>query len=230
MVKKNIDAVDRHGRGRARGVCAADRRRTTQSIRWSTSSIDSYGTRLPHDDQIREEALGGEYTITSIHIRQPGAMKAAMDGRRRNRLHGRRRHDAALRGRRRLQELHPGQGQAGSHLVRLSDGILHACPLRRLTTTSASRISPASPFFQHHAGFMNWLNFQRMYKVSVYDFSKCNSTQRLSRCAAVGNDRWPVAIRRLALRCAVLERNRSAHGSQDRQSVPDESPSCRRQA
>ena len=53
-----------------------------KSIRWSTSSVDSYGYKVAASmTKIVEEALGGEYTVTvNPYPSTTGAMKAAMDG------------------------------------------------------------------------------------------------------------------------------------------------------
>ena len=53
-----------------------------KSIRWATSSVDSYGYKVAASMvKIVEEALGGEYTVT-VHPypSTTGDMKAAMDG------------------------------------------------------------------------------------------------------------------------------------------------------
>ena len=53
-----------------------------KSIRWSTSSVDSYGYKIAASMvKVAEEALGGQYTITvQPYPSTTGAMKAAMDG------------------------------------------------------------------------------------------------------------------------------------------------------
>ena len=53
-----------------------------KSIRWATSSVDSYGYKVAASMvKIAEEALGGQYTITvNPYPSTTGAMKATMDG------------------------------------------------------------------------------------------------------------------------------------------------------
>ena len=53
-----------------------------KSIRWATSSVDSYGYKVAASMvKIAEEALGGQYTITvNPYPSTTGAMKAVMDG------------------------------------------------------------------------------------------------------------------------------------------------------
>ncbi|MDP2707083.1 MAG: hypothetical protein Q8O70_06220, partial [Burkholderiales bacterium] len=63
----------------ASGPASAQER---NSIRWATSSVDSYGYKVAAAMvKIAEEALGGKYTITvNPYPSTTGAMKAAMDG------------------------------------------------------------------------------------------------------------------------------------------------------
>ena len=53
-----------------------------KSIRWATSSVDSYGYKVAASMvKIVEEALGGQYTVTVQPYASPTvAMKAVMDG------------------------------------------------------------------------------------------------------------------------------------------------------
>ncbi len=53
-----------------------------KSIRWATSSVDSYGYKVAASmTKMVEEALGGEYTVTvNPYPQTTGAGKAAMDG------------------------------------------------------------------------------------------------------------------------------------------------------
>ena len=53
-----------------------------KSIRWATSSVDSYGYKVAAAmGKVLEDALGGEYTVTvNPYPSTTGAMKAAMDG------------------------------------------------------------------------------------------------------------------------------------------------------
>ena len=98
-----------------------------KSIRWATSSVESYGYKVAAAMvKIGEEALGGEYTITvNPYPSTTGAMKATMDG------DGEIGYTADVgmtqiyAGRRRVQELQRQKGKAGARLVRLSDGVVH---------------------------------------------------------------------------------------------------------
>ena len=54
----------------------------SKSIRWATSSVDSYGYKVAASmTKMIEEALGGEYTVTvNPYPQTTSAGKAAMDG------------------------------------------------------------------------------------------------------------------------------------------------------
>ena len=53
-----------------------------KSLRWATSSVDSYGYKIAATmAEVTEKALGGEYTVTvNPYPSTTGAMKAVMDG------------------------------------------------------------------------------------------------------------------------------------------------------
>ncbi len=93
-----------------------------KSLRWATSSIDSYGYKVAASmTKMVEDALGGEYTVTvNPYPQTTSATKAAME-------------DAAeigytadigmtqlYAGEGGFKDYNAGQGQAGAHLVRLS--------------------------------------------------------------------------------------------------------------
>ena len=69
-----------------------------KSIRWSTSSINSYGYKVAATMvKIAEEALGGEYTVTVNPVSLNHRRDEGRDGWQwRDRLHGRRRHDRSF--------------------------------------------------------------------------------------------------------------------------------------
>ena len=145
-----------------------------KSIRWATSQrryLRLQGRRLDDEDGRRGARRRIHRHRQSLSVRPPRAMKAAMDG------NGEIGYTAdigmtrALRRRRRLQELQAGQGQAGPHLVRLSDGIVHGgAGRRRPRKYKCLKDFSGKPVFFTPAGFMNWLNFQRIYKALGYDF------------------------------------------------------------
>jgi TRAP transporter TAXI family solute receptor len=147
---------------------AADRK----SIRWATSSTASYGYRVAASMiKVLEEALGGEYTVTvNPYPSTTGAMKAAMDGNA----------EIAYTADVGMVQLYAGEGgfkdyhPAKSKLVHT----WYAYPMESFMATHASKADQfkcwkdfsGKPVFFTTAGFMNWLNFQRIFKVLGYEF------------------------------------------------------------
>ena len=143
-----------------------------KSIRWSTSSVDSYGYKIAASMvKIAEEALGGEYTITvNPYPSTTGAMKAAMDGT------GEIGYTADVG----MTQLYGGEG--GFKDYKAGKGKLvhswYAYPMESFMAVPADKAAQykclsdlnGKPTFFTPAGFMNWLNFQRMYKVLGYEF------------------------------------------------------------
>jgi len=144
-----------------------------KSIRWSTSSVDSYGYKIAASMvKIAEEALGGEYTITvNPYPSTTGAMKAAMDGT------GEIGYTADVG----MTQLYAGEG--GFKDYNAAKGKLvhtwYAYPMESFMAVPADKVSQfkclsdlnGKPTFFTPAGFMNWLNFQRMYKALGYEFN-----------------------------------------------------------
>jgi TRAP transporter TAXI family solute receptor len=143
-----------------------------KSIRWSTSSVDSYGYQVAAAmTKIAEEALGGEYTVTvNPYPSTTGAMKAAMDG------NGEIGYTADVG----MTQLYAGEG--GFKNYKPAKGMMvhtwYAYPMESFMAVPADKASQykclkdlsGKPTFFTPAGFMNWLNFQRMYKALGYDF------------------------------------------------------------
>ena len=143
-----------------------------KSIRWSTSSVDSYGYKVAASmAKIVEDALGGEYTVTvNPYPSTTGAMKAAMDG------EGEIGYTADVG----MTQLYEGSG--GFKDYKPGKGRLvhtwYAYPMESFMAVPASKAGEykclkdlaGKPTFFTTAGFMNWLNFQRMYKALGYDF------------------------------------------------------------
>lgn len=143
-----------------------------KSIRWSTSSVDSYGYKVAAAMvKIAEEALGGEYTITvNPYPSTTGAMKAAMDGT------GEIGYTADVG----MTQLYEGDGGFKNYTP-AKGKLVHtwyAYPMESFMAVPASKAGDfkclkdlsGKPTFFTPAGFMNWLNFQRMYKALGYDF------------------------------------------------------------
>ena len=143
-----------------------------KSIRWSTSSIDSYGYKVAATmTKIVEEALGGEYTITvNPYPSTIGAMKAAMDGDGEigytadvgmTQLYG---GDPAFR------NYTPAKGKLVHTWYAYPMESFMAVPAAKANDYKCLKDLAGKPTFFTPAGFMNLLNFQRMYKALGYDF------------------------------------------------------------
>ncbi|MGZ8209690.1 MAG: TAXI family TRAP transporter solute-binding subunit [Burkholderiales bacterium] len=143
-----------------------------KSIRWATSSVDSYGYKVAAAMvKIGEEALGGQYTITvNPYPSTTGAMKAAMDGT------GEIGYTADVG----MTQIYSGDGAFKGYTP--SKGRLvhtwYAYPMESFMAVSAKDAGKYKcwgdfsnkPVFYTPAGFMNWLNFTRIYKALGYQF------------------------------------------------------------
>jgi TRAP transporter TAXI family solute receptor len=143
-----------------------------KSIRWSTSSVSSYGYKVAASMvKIIEDSLGKEYTVTvQPYPSTTGAMKAAMDG------NGEIGYTADVG----MTQLYAGQ--SGFKNYKPAKGMLvhtwYAYPMESFMATSAKNADKykcwgdfsGKPVFFTTAGFMNWLNFQRIYKALGYEF------------------------------------------------------------
>jgi uncharacterized protein len=143
-----------------------------KSIRWATSSTGSYGYKVAAQMvKVLEDALGGEYTVTvNPYPSTTAAMKAVMDG------------DAEI----------GYTADVGMTDVYQSDGAFkdykpakslmvhtwYAYPMESFMAVYAPKASEfkswgdfsGKPVFFTPAGFMNWLNFRRIYKALGYNF------------------------------------------------------------
>jgi uncharacterized protein len=149
-------------------ACAAERK----SIRWATSSTGSYGYNVAAQmTKVLEDALGGEYTVTvNPYPSTTGAMKAAMDG------DGEISYTADVG----MTQVYEGDGSfkdykpAKSRLVHT----WYAYPMESFKAVYAPKASQfkswsdfsGKPVFFTPAGFMNWLNFVRIFKALGYQF------------------------------------------------------------
>jgi len=143
-----------------------------KSIRWATSSVDSYGYKVAAAMvKIGEEALGGQYTITvNPYPSTTGAMKAAMDG------DGEIGYTADVG----MTQLYAGEGGFKNYTP-AKGKLVHAWysyPMESFMAVAAKDAGKykcwgdfsGKPVFFTTAGFMNWLNFQRVYKTLGYQF------------------------------------------------------------
>jgi len=143
-----------------------------KSIRWATSSVDSYGYKVAAAMvKISEEALEGKYTITvNPYPSTTGAMKAAMDGTA----------EIGYTADVGMTQLYAGEGGFKDYTPAKAK-LVHAWysyPMESFLATSAKDAGKyrcwgdfsGKPVFYTTAGFMNWLNFQRIYKTLGYQF------------------------------------------------------------
>ena len=159
------------------------------SIRWATSSVDSYGYKVAAAmTKIVEEALGGKYTVTvNPYPSTTGAMKAAMDG------NGEIGYTADVG----MTELYAGEGGFKNYTPAKSKLVhaWYAYPMESFMATSAKDAGKykcwgdfsGKPVFYTTAGFMNWLNFMRIYKALGYQFRHVQIDPKTNSDALQGN-------------------------------------------
>lgn len=143
-----------------------------KSIRWATSSTGSYGYKVAASMvKVLEDALGGEYTVTvNPYPSTTGAMKATMDG---NAEIG---YTADVG----MTPLYAGEGAFKDYkpAKALMVHTWYAYPMESFMAVHASKAAEyksladfsGKPVFFTPAGFMNWLNFQRIFKALGYEF------------------------------------------------------------
>jgi TRAP transporter TAXI family solute receptor len=141
-------------------------------LRWATSAVGSYGYMVAASmTRIVEAALGGEYTVTVQPYTSPTvSMKAVMDG------NGEISYTADIG----MSEFHQRVGGFKGYQPKMPE-IVHtwyAYPMETMMAVAAKnadkykcwRDFSGKPVFYTNAGFMNWLNMQRIYKVLGYNF------------------------------------------------------------
>ena len=149
-------------------ACAAERK----SIRWATSSTGSYGYKVAAQmTKVLEDALGGEYTVTvNPYPSTTAAMKATMDG------NGEIGYTADVG----MTEVYEGTGGFKNYTPAKAKMVhaWYAYPMESFMAVYAPKAGQfkswgdfsGKPVFFTPAGFMNWLNFQRIFKVLGYQF------------------------------------------------------------
>jgi uncharacterized protein len=176
-----------------------------KSIRWTTSQVGSYGYTIAASmAKIVEQALGGEYTVTVQPYTSPTvAMKAVMDG------EGEIAYTADIG----MTQFHERVGGFKDYKPSKPELVhtWYAYPMESLMATSAKNADnfkcwkdfSGKPVFYTQAGFQNWLNWQRIYKILGYDFKhvqidlKANA-DALEAGTIVGSATYTTAGRSLA--------------------------------
>jgi TRAP transporter TAXI family solute receptor len=143
-----------------------------KSLRWTTSQVGTYGYQVAAGMvKLAEQALGGEYTITVQPFANPTvAMKAVMDG------IGEIAYTADI-GMTQFAERVGGFKDYKPQKPELTHS-WYAYPMESMMATTVKGAATAKcwkdfagkPVFFTPAGFMNWLNFQRIFKALNYDF------------------------------------------------------------
>jgi uncharacterized protein len=143
-----------------------------KSIRWTTSQVGSYGYTIAASmAKMVEQSLGGEYTVTVHPYTSPTvAMKAVMDG------EGEIAYTADIG----MSEFHGRVGGFKDYKPARPELVhtWYAYPMESMMAVAAKdadkfkcwRDFSGKPVFYTQAGFMNWLNWQRIYKALGYDF------------------------------------------------------------
>jgi TRAP transporter TAXI family solute receptor len=143
-----------------------------KSIRWATSSTGSYGYKVAAMMvKVLEEALGGEYTVTvNPYPSTTAAMKAAMNGEA----------EIGYTADVGMTEVYEGTG-AFKDFKPAKSKMVHtwyAYPMESFMAVYGPKAGQykslgdfsGKPVFFTPAGFMNWLNFMRIFKALGYQF------------------------------------------------------------
>src|SRR3989304_5110601 len=143
-----------------------------RSLRWATSPVGSYGYQIAASmTKLVEEALGGEYTVTIQPYTSPTvAMKAVMDG------NGEIAYTADI-GMTQFQQRIGGFKDYQPKMPEIAH-TWYSYPRESMRAVAAKdaekfrcwRDFSGKPVFYTNAGFMNWLNWQRIYKALGYEF------------------------------------------------------------
>ncbi len=143
-----------------------------KSIRWATSSTGSYGYKVAASMvKILEDALGGQYTVTvNPYPSTTGAMKAAMDGTA----------EIGYTADVGMTQLYASEGGFKNYTPEKGRMVhtWYSYPMESFMAAPASKAGQfkclkdfsGKPVFFTTAGFMNWLNFQRVFKALGYEF------------------------------------------------------------
>ena len=176
-----------------------------KSLRWATSAVGSYGYQIAAQmTKIVEEALGGQYTVTVQPYASPTvAMKAVMDG------NGEIAYTADIG----MTQFHERIGGFKDYKAKMPE-IAHSWysyPMESMMAVSAKEADKykcwkdfsGKPVFYTNAGFMNWLNWQRIYKALGYDFKHVqidlkSNADAMQAGTVVGSATYTTAGRSLA--------------------------------
>ena len=173
-------------------------------MRWATSAVGSYGYMVAASmTRIVEKALGGEYTVTVQPYTSPTvAMKAVMDG------NAEISYTADIG----MGEFHQRVGGFKDYKPKMPELVhtWYAYPMESMMAVVAKnadkfkcwRDFSGKPVFYTNAGFMNWLNYMRVFKVLGYDFKHVqidlnSNADAMERGSIVGSGVYTTAGRSL---------------------------------
>jgi TRAP transporter TAXI family solute receptor len=173
-------------------------------MRWATAAVGSYGYMVAASmSKIFEKALGGEYTVTVQPYTSPTvAMKAVMDGTA----------EISYTADIGMGEFHQRVGGFKGYQPKMPELVhtWYAYPMESMLAVVAKnadkfkcwRDFSGKPVFYTNAGFMNWLNYMRVYKVLGYDFKHVqidlnSNADALERGSIVGSGVYTTAGRSL---------------------------------
>jgi hypothetical protein len=144
-----------------------------KSLRWATSNTGSYGYKVGAAmSTILEKALGGEYTVTVQPFPSTtGAMKATMDGNAEIGYTadvGMRSVYDSLAG---FKNYTPRKGRLVHTWYAYPMESFMAAPAKTAGQYKCWGDFSGKPVFFTTAGFMNWLNFRRIYAALGYKFN-----------------------------------------------------------
>jgi uncharacterized protein len=175
-----------------------------KSLRWSTAQVGAYGYTIAASmAKVLEQALGGEYTVTVQPYQSPTvSMKAVMNG------EGEIAYTADIGMTQFKERVGPFKDFAPTkpELVHT----WYAYPMESMMAVPAKQAEKfkcwkdfsGKPVYFTQAGFQNWLNWQRIFKVLGYDFkhiqidNKAN-TDALEQGTIVGSAIYTTAGRSL---------------------------------
>ncbi len=175
-----------------------------KSLRWATSAVGSYGYMVAASmTRIVEKALGGEYTVTVQPYTSPTvAMKAVMDGTA----------EISYTADIGMGEFHQRVGGFKDYKPKMPELVhtWYSYPMESMMAVAAKdadkfkcwRDFSGKPVFYTNAGFMNWLNWVRIYKVLGYDFKHVqidlnSNADAMQRGSIVGSAVYTTAGRSL---------------------------------
>jgi TRAP transporter TAXI family solute receptor len=176
-----------------------------KSIRLATSAVGSYGYAIGATmTKVIEQALGSDYAVTVQPYTSPTvAMKAVMDG------NGEVAYTADIG----MTEFHTRTSGFKGYKPKMPElaHTWYAYPMESMMATSAKfagkfkcwRDFSGQPVFYTNAGFMNWLNWRRIYDTLGYKFNHVqidlnSNADAMQRGTVVGSATYTTSGRDLA--------------------------------